>query len=84
MKRLVKAIDRHIDAGLQIGDRVRWNGELYKCVYVNDSRAHCVPVQRKQKTITTLAGVTKTIFATGRAIDICPFSPREVTMGGEI
>jgi hypothetical protein len=54
------------------------NGEKHRVEMVNDCRARCVPLAKRERVITPLVGEPVTIQSTGSAINISPNSEIEI------
>lgn len=59
---------------LQPGHLIEVSGEEYHVVMVNDCRARCVPLAKRERTITPKFGDAVTIQSTGNALNISPNS----------
>ena len=65
---------------LQKGMVIQWRGEKWRVALVNDCRAHCVPVRRKEKRVIRdwSGGVRREFWVPRAGIDISPNSEVEI------
>lgn len=57
---------------LRVGQRLRYDGRVWRVEYVNACRARIVPVDKQRVEYTTLDGKPVTFEAGGRAVNISP------------